>query len=71
LSRALNVLDDAAVLRQIVWNVLDRVPVAVQRIGLVDLLVVEPVVDDLSPARRLSSRVRRADAERKRSECGE
>jgi hypothetical protein len=66
-----DVVDDAAVRPQIVGNVLDGVPVAMQRIGLVDGLVVQPVVDDLPPARCLSSRGRRTDAQCKSGERGE
>jgi hypothetical protein len=63
-----DVLLDEAVLLEIVRDVLDRLPVAVQRVRLVDLLVVEPVVDDLAPARRFGSRGGSCDGERKRGE---
>jgi len=66
-----DVVDDAAVRPQIVGNVLDGVAVAMQRIGLIDGLVVQPVVDDLPPARCLSSRGRRTDAQCKSGERGE
>jgi hypothetical protein len=66
-----DVVDDAAVSPQVVGNVLDGVAVAMQRIGVVDRLVVQPVVDDLPPARSLGSRGRRADAQRKSGERGE
>jgi hypothetical protein len=68
LTRVEDVFLDEAVLLEVVRNVLDRLPVAVQRVRLVDLLVVEPVVDDLAPARRFGSRGGSCDGERKRGE---